>query len=107
WLDQATKDQIENLAAEHDALFFFCQFLKGSPEERANESARIAQEHPTRVHPVVRIHPETGERMLFVNAFFTQRIVGLSADESASLLSRLYAQFALPEYQVRFKWRPN
>ena len=56
---------------------------------------------------MVRTHPETGRRALYVNAVFTQHIVGLEEPESASLLAHLCAQAAVPEYQCRFRWRPN
>jgi taurine dioxygenase len=56
-------------------------------------------------HPIVRTHPETGRRTLFVNAAFTTRVVGLDGDESRALLARLYRQAAVPEFQCRWKWR--
>ena len=59
------------------------------------------------VHPVVRTHPETGRRTLYVNAAFTQSIVGLEPEESDELLDLLYQQASFPEYQCRFKWTPG
>jgi taurine dioxygenase len=56
------------------------------------------------VHPVVHTHPETGERGLFVNPGFTQRIVELSKSESESLLRFLYNHATKPEYTVRYHW---
>jgi taurine dioxygenase len=58
-------------------------------------------------HPVVISHPHTGAKVLYVNATFTRRIVGLPEQEGAQLLAYLTAQFARPEHQVRFKWRPG
>ena len=55
-------------------------------------------------HPVVRIHPETGARVLFVNSVFTSHIAGLSKEDSDSLLAQLTYQFTRPEFQTRFKW---
>ena len=58
-------------------------------------------------HPVVRVHPLTGERALFVNQGFTSRIIGLRAEESARLLDLLFDHLTRPEYTVRFKWEPG
>lgn len=58
-------------------------------------------------HPVVRVHPITGEKGLFVNPGFTSHIVGVSPRESRALLDLLYAELARPEYTVRFRWQPG
>ncbi len=58
-------------------------------------------------HPVVRVHPETGERILFVNPAFTRRIQGLSEDESTHILNLLFQQITRPEYTARFRWAPG
>lgn len=59
------------------------------------------------VHPVVRVHPETGEKVLYVNPGFTTHIVDLQPRESRHLLDLLYEQVSRPEYTVRFKWEPG
>ena len=56
-------------------------------------------------HPVVRVHPETGRRSLFVNPRFTREIVGLKPQESADLLELFYNHIVLPEHTVRIQWR--
>ncbi len=56
-------------------------------------------------HPVVRTHPETGRKALFVNRYFTSHIAQLKADESAGLLDMLYQHLESPMYQCRFKWQ--
>jgi taurine dioxygenase len=65
------------------------------------------EEFPAVAHPVVRTHPETGQKLLFVNPSFTTRIIGLEEQESEELLRYLFLQTHVPEYQVRFKWEPN
>lgn len=100
-LPDAVKTRIEGLTATHDLLFDFGDRV--APERRA----AIAAEFPPQHHPIVRTHPETGERVLFVNATFTSRIDGMEETESAELLAYLLDRFKVPEYQVRFRWTAN
>lgn len=58
-------------------------------------------------HPLVRVHPETGERALFISPGFIKQIVGLSPRESEHLLALLFEHVLRPEYVVRFKWEPG
>ena len=60
---------------------------------------------PSAVHPVVRTHPVTGRKALFVNPAFTTKILGLSGEESASLLAFLYRVQQKPEFQCRVIWK--
>jgi taurine dioxygenase len=62
---------------------------------------------PPAEHPVIRVHPETGRRTIYVNEIFTSRIVDLDAAEGDTLLRFLCAQARIPEYQCRFRWEPN
>ena len=59
------------------------------------------------LHPLVRIHPETGERVLFFNAGTVTHIAGLKERENHFLLELLFHEITRPEYQARFRWRPN
>ena len=100
-LSDEVKAKIEGLTATHDLLFDFGDRV--APERRA----ALAAEFPPQHHPIVRRHPETGERVLFVNASFTRRIDGLDEAEGAALLAHLLDQFKTPEHQVRFRWSPD
>ena len=59
------------------------------------------------LHPLVRVHPETGEKLLFLNPGTTTHIVGLKERESDALIELLYQELIRPEYAARFRWRPN
>ena len=58
-------------------------------------------------HPLVRVHPESGERLLYVNGYYVEQIVDVSRAESAALLQMLLEQAVRPEYTVRFRWEPG
>jgi len=59
------------------------------------------------IHPVVRVHPETGEKVIFVNPNFTSHIVELSRRESGHVLTMLYEEMMRAEHTVRFRWEPG
>ena len=100
-LDDDVKARIDGMVAVHDWLTTFGRNM--NPAQR--DELRV--DFPAVEHPVVRTHPETGRRTLFVNAAFTQHIVGLEPDESAELLAYLYRQACYPEYQCRLRWEPG
>ncbi|MFF0031561.1 TauD/TfdA dioxygenase family protein [Streptomyces avermitilis] len=58
-------------------------------------------------HPLVRVHPETGERVLFVNGYYVEQIQDVSRTESRALLDMLLGEATRPEYTVRFRWEPG
>ena len=64
-------------------------------------------DYPRAEHPVVRTHPVTGKKLLFVNGGFTKHIIGLPYDESSAILRYLYEHLANPLFQCRFRWQPN
>jgi taurine dioxygenase len=100
-LSDELKQRIESAVAVHD---FSQSFGLGmSPEKRAEMQAKF----PPAEHPVVRTHPATGRRCLYVNAIFTSHVKGMEPEESDALLRTLFRQATWPEYQVRFRWTPN
>ncbi|MBS0596182.1 MAG: TauD/TfdA family dioxygenase [Burkholderiaceae bacterium] len=111
-LPDYVKAQIADLRAKASIEHSFGAVL--TPEARA----KLVQEHPTAEHPVVRTHPETGEKILFVGAGFTSHFVnwstpanvrhGIDKSPGASLLlNYLTSRASIPEYQVRWSWKPG
>jgi alpha-ketoglutarate-dependent sulfate ester dioxygenase len=101
-LSESVRGLIDGLRAEH-------RFGATVSAERSDEKiGELVRTNPlASVHPVVRVHPETGERVLYVNPSFTREIVGLSPRESRHILDLLFEQIGRPEYSVRFKWEPG
>jgi taurine dioxygenase len=69
--------------------------------------AKTGHEYPIVSHPVVRTHRETGEKILWVNFSQHPKIIGLDRAENQELLKLIVTQYARPEHQVRFAWRPG
>lgn len=110
-LPEHIKKQINGLFARHSIE---ASFGAAMPIEKRHA---LKAQFPDAEHPVVRTHPETGEKILFVNGFTTHFTnfhnaenvrVGQDYQPGASqLLSYLISQVAIPEYQVRFRWQPG
>lgn len=100
-LPDDVKARIDTLSAVHDWRFSFGATM---PDDAVT---LLSDEFPPVEHPIVRIHPETGRRTIFVNPIFTQHIVGIDEAESAELLDLLYRQMTRAEFQVRFRWTPG
>lgn len=101
FLPAEVRNRIDGLRAVHDFTASFGQAMT------ASELAAAKAKFPAVEHPVVRTHPETGRKLLFVNEPFTTRIVGLDEDDSDALLRYLCSQARTPEYQCRFHWTPG
>ena len=77
-------------------------------EDRMKDNARPdAATHYVAEHPVVRVHPETGRRALYVNVAHTERFAGMTREESLPILQYLYRHQVRPELTCRFRWRPG
>lgn len=98
-LSEPVKAMIDGLSAEHSA-YKTLPLLGGS-------NTGYLQADMRSVHPVVRVHPETGRKALFVNELWTESIVGLSRHESDSLLAMLWAHSRSEEFTMRWRWRVN
>lgn len=110
-LPQHIKDLIAPLRARHSIE---CTFGAAMPVEKR---LALKAQYPDAEHPVVRTHPETGEKVLFVSGFATHftnyhtpanvRVGQDFTQGSSGLLQYLISQAAIPEYQVRWRWEPN
>jgi taurine dioxygenase len=100
-LDDDLRADIDDLVAVHDYAQVFGHTISDDAK------AEMRAKYPPVEHPVVRTHPETGRRLLFVNRFFTSHIKGLDPDESRALIDRLCREANYPEYQCRFQWEPD
>ncbi len=77
-------------------------------EDRLKDSARAdAKKEYVATHPVVRVHPETGRRALYVNVAHTVGFEGMTEEESAPILDYLFRHQTRPELTCRFRWRPG
>lgn len=102
-------EPLRELAGALRAKHSFGQ-LGRSISPTSSYAQKIASNPLVAIHPVVRVHPETGERALYVSPTFTgheREIVGLSQRQSAQLLELFWDQATRPEYTVRFRWEPG
>jgi len=96
----------DTLWAEHTNDYDYAVPDEEIDDEKAAQRAQFTSIKFRTVHPVVRVHPLTGERGLFIGGF-AQRIAGLSKDESRKLLDILQAYVTRPENILRHRWSPN
>lgn len=104
-LSQPFKTMIEGMRAVHDFQNFRVLF-KNTDEDKA-KLRKMEDLFPNPSHPVVRTHPVTKRKCIYVNPQFTVRIEGLKAAESRAILDVLFAQAQVPEYQFRLRWAPG
>jgi len=105
-LPQSLKDKVAHLTAEHSYLAKYAELQRRNPWRPNLTQAQVDEVKPV-VQPVVRVHPETGRRALFVSEHFTTKIVGLAQEESDALLAELFDRSTRPEHVYRHQWQPH
>ena len=105
-LPAALREVVDPLFAEHTYLARYEELRARSPWRPKLSQAQIDEVRPV-VHPVVRTHPETGRKALFVSEHFTTRLLGLPEDESRTVLDELFAWSTRPEFVWRHRWQPH
>ena len=109
-LSDTMKSWLDEMTAVHSASVAYDPKTTGKDkyDGKAAITYRLSETIYEEVeHPVVRTHPETGRKSLFVNQMFTQRIVGLETAESEALLAFLYAHCTKLDFTCRFRWQPG
>jgi taurine dioxygenase len=104
-LPPALKARIEGLSAVHE-MGYLRAVMRHQGMSKA-EMEEAMRRHPPAEHPIVRTHPDTGRKILYVNAVFTRRVPGMEPAQSSALLNELSSRAAVPEYQCRFRWKKN
>ncbi|MNZ79145.1 Alpha-ketoglutarate-dependent taurine dioxygenase [compost metagenome] len=106
-LSKPLQTLLDGLTATHDIGKSFPQERFGATDADLARLEQARRDHPPRVHPVVRTHPVTGRKALFVSDGFTTRINELEPAESRALLDLLFAHASHPEFTVRWRWQAN
>ena len=107
-LSDPIKRAVEGLQAWHDGIPYFQQYVRHMGFADAEQRiARMREDYPGAAHPLVRRHPETGRRSLYIGRVFTQQILGLSRIESHHLKNLLCDHVEHSSFQVRWRWSPG
>ena len=92
---------LSDLKASHESEHFY------SGRYKTESNGESKTQYPSAIHPVIRTHPETGKKAIFVNKFFTTRILGLEPQESKFILDFLFSHIEKTEFQIRYRWNKN
>ncbi|MEH6477040.1 MAG: TauD/TfdA family dioxygenase [Sneathiella sp.] len=108
-LSEGMKQIIEPLIAVHSAKrpYGMGKSLLGDTDKKAMTIIRSEKAHEEMEHPLVRTHPETGEKSLFVNPVYTIRLKGMSESDSREILQKLFKHCLQEEFKCRFRWQKN
>ena len=101
FLDDTSKETVADLTAEHD---FTSNFGRHLPVEQQD---KMRAKYPTAEHPIIRTHPETGRKTIYVNGAFTTGIKGMEDHDARPLLQKLQRTAQIPDVQCRFRWEPG
>jgi taurine dioxygenase len=104
-LSDQMQSMLSGLTAVHDFSYGFKESM-AEPGGRERLADMVAANPPVE-HPVIRTHPLSGKKGIFVNSLFTVRIKGMKAQESRRLLDFLFDHVTTPEYTCRFRWAAN
>lgn len=106
-LSKPLQHLLEGLTATHDISKSFPQERFGATAADLARLEEARRTNPPRSHPVIRTHPVSGRKALFVSDGFTTRINELELTESRAILDLLFAHVSRPEFTVRWRWREN
>ena len=104
-LSDEMKEQLDGAVAVHDFEGFRIRLEKKGVSKEEIED--FNKKFPMPEHPVIRTHPDTGKKLIYVNAAFTKCIKDWEVEESSNMLKYLYSRASTPEYQCRFVWKDN
>ena len=103
-LPDDTKKYLETLRAVHDMGSFRNNFIDDDNEKSAQNVNEGFQKFGNAIHPIVKVHPISKNKLLYINPGFTSQIVGMNMTDSNNLLTYLFNFMNKPEFQVRFQW---
>ena len=101
------KKYLETLNAVHDMGDFRNTFVNNEPIGSATKLNKGFKKFGSSIHPVIKIHPVSKKKFIYINPGFTNHIIGLNATDSNNLLNYLFTFMNKPEFQIRFKWTKN
>jgi len=106
-LPKDIKKYLESLNAVHDMGDFRNTFVNNESIGKANKLNEGFKKFGNSIHPVIKTHPVTKKKFIYINPGFTNHIVGLNSTDSNNLLNYLFTFMNKPEFQIRFKWTEN
>jgi taurine dioxygenase len=101
------KKYLETLKAVHDMGDFRNTFVNNEPIGSAKKLNEGLKKFGSCIHPVIKRHPITKKKFIYINPGFTNHIIGMNATDSNNLLGYLFNFMNKPEFQIRFKWTEN